>query len=126
MKFLDISLGSELNELKRFESLKQEERKIVFYSENKNSVFIFESLINELVNLESMLLNIKTSTNIDLIIEGDNPKLELLEINQSFIPLNSDFQEIKQFSLFPNNIETSFDDKSAIFKIKGIKKTTWI
>ena len=82
-------------------------------------------LINELVNLESMLLNIKTSTNIDLIIEGDNPKLELLEINQSFIPLNSDFQEIKQFSLFPNNIETSFDDKSAIFKIKGIKKTNY-
>ena len=45
-----FSLGFELKELKKFENLDQKEKQIVFYSENKNSMPIFESLINELTN----------------------------------------------------------------------------
>ena len=51
MKF---SLGSEWNELKKFEDLKQNERDIVFYSENENSMLIFKSLISELTNKHNL------------------------------------------------------------------------
>ena len=42
MKLGGFSLGFELNELKRFEMLDKKEKQIVFYSENQNSMFIFE------------------------------------------------------------------------------------
>ena len=82
MKFLDISLGSELNELKRFESLKQEERKIVFYSENKNSVFIFESLINELVNVHNYDICYVTSSRDEPLLKTSNKKIKTFNIGE--------------------------------------------
>ena len=82
MKFLDISLGSELNELKRFESLKQEERKIVFYSENKNSVFIFESLINELVNVHNYDICYVTSSRDEPLLKTSNKKIKTFYIGE--------------------------------------------
>ncbi len=44
-----FSFSAELNEVKRFQDLDECEKEIVFYSENKNSIFIFESIIKELV-----------------------------------------------------------------------------
>jgi len=44
-----FSFSAELNEVKRFQDLEDYEKEIVFYSENKNSIFIFESLIKELI-----------------------------------------------------------------------------
>tara|TARA_Y100001936_G_C16053297_1_gene659253 strand:+ start:219 stop:1382 length:1164 start_codon:yes stop_codon:yes gene_type:complete len=46
---LKFSLGSEWDELKKFENLPLDNKKIVFYSENENSMLIFESLIEELI-----------------------------------------------------------------------------
>ena len=45
-----FSFNSESNDLKKFENLELNDKKIVFYSENENSIFIFKSLIDELVN----------------------------------------------------------------------------
>ena len=44
-----FSFNSELNDLKKFENLDQTEKQIVFYSENQDSMFIFKSLIEELI-----------------------------------------------------------------------------
>tara|TARA_B100001142_G_scaffold55296_2_gene53771 strand:+ start:4375 stop:5532 length:1158 start_codon:yes stop_codon:yes gene_type:complete len=44
-----FSFSAELDEVKRFQDLDDCEKEIVFYSENKNSIFIFESLIKELI-----------------------------------------------------------------------------
>ena len=44
-----FSFSAELDEVKRFQDLDDCEKEIVFYSENKNSIFIFESLIEELI-----------------------------------------------------------------------------
>jgi len=82
MKFLGISLGSELNELKRFESLKQDERKIVFYSENKNSMFIFESLINELINVHNYDICYVTSSKDEPLLKNSNKKIKTFCIGE--------------------------------------------
>lgn len=76
MKFLKFSLGSELNELKKFESLEQKKRQIVFYSENKNSMFIFESLINELTNVHDYNICYVTSSKDELILNESNEKIK--------------------------------------------------
>lgn len=75
MKFLKFSLGSELNELKRFENLEQKERQIVFYSENQNSRFIFESLINELTNVHNYNICYVTSSKDEQIQNESNEKI---------------------------------------------------
>jgi hypothetical protein len=49
MNFGKFSFSAELNEVKRFQDLDDSDKEIVFYSENKNSIFIFESIIKELV-----------------------------------------------------------------------------
>ena len=82
MKFLGISLGSELSELKRFESLEQEERRIVFYSENKNSMFIFESLINELVNVHNYNICYVTSSKNEPLLKTSNKKIKTFCIGE--------------------------------------------
>lgn len=82
MKFLGISLGSELSELKRFESLEQEERKIVFYSENKNSMFIFESLINELINVHNYNICYVTSSKNEPLLKTSNKKIKTFCIGE--------------------------------------------
>jgi len=76
MKFPKFSLSFELNELKRFESLEQNERQIVFYSENSNSMFIFESLINELINVHNYNICYVTSSKDELILSESNEKIK--------------------------------------------------
>ena len=75
MKLRGFSLGFELNELKRFEMLDKKEKQIVFYSENQNSMFIFESLINELVHKYDMNVCYVTSSKDESIL-----KLSLIHI----------------------------------------------
>ncbi len=82
MKFLKFSLNSELNELKKFESLEQNERQIVFYSENKNSLFIFESLINELVNTHNCNICYVTSSKDEPILKNLNKKIKTFCIGE--------------------------------------------
>ena len=82
MKFPNISISSELNELKRFESLEQKERKIVFYSENKNSMFIFESLINELINVHNYNICYVTSSKDEPILNTTNEKIKTFCIGE--------------------------------------------
>ncbi len=82
MKFPSFSLGFELNELKRFKSLKQEERKIVFYSENKNSMFIFESLIDELVNVYNYDICYVTSNKDEPLFKTPNKKIKTFYVGE--------------------------------------------
>jgi|TARA_B110000196_G_scaffold241579_1_gene210100 hypothetical protein len=82
MKFLGISLGSELNELKKFESLEQKERQIVFYSENKNSLFIFESLIDELISNHNCSICYVTSSKDEPILKTSNKKIKTFCIGE--------------------------------------------
>ena len=73
MKF---SLGSEWNELKKFEDLKQNERDIVFYSENENSMLIFKSLISELTNKHNLNICYVTSSKDESILKKPNNKIK--------------------------------------------------
>ena len=82
MKFPNISFSSELNELKRFESLEQKERKIVFYSENKNSMLIFESLIDELVNVYNYNICYVTSSTNEPLLKTSNKKIKTFCIGE--------------------------------------------
>jgi len=76
MKLGGFSLGFELNELKRFEMLDKKEKQIVFYSENQNSMFIFESLINELVQKYHMNVCYVTSSKDESILKTTNEKIK--------------------------------------------------
>ena len=76
MKLRGFSLGFELNELKRFEMLDKKEKQIVFYSENQNSMFIFESLINELVHKYDMNVCYVTSSKDESILKTTNEKIK--------------------------------------------------
>ena len=70
-----LSLSFELKELKKFENLDNEKKQIVFYSENQNSMIIFESLINELINRYNVSICYVTSSkeesNSNFILEQD-------------------------------------------------------
>lgn len=88
MKFSKISFSSELNELKRFENLDQEEREIVFYSENKNSMFIFESLINELTNVHNYNICYVTSSKDEQILNTTNKKIKTFCIGEGIVRTN--------------------------------------
>jgi hypothetical protein len=76
MKFPKFSLNSELNELKRFESLDQKEKSIVFYSENENSRFIFKSLIDKLINIYNCNICYITSDKDEPILNESNKKIK--------------------------------------------------
>ena len=82
MKFPSFSLSSELNDLKRFENLKPDERRIVFYSENENSMFIFESLINELIHEYGETICYVTSSRDESILKISNKKIKTFYIGE--------------------------------------------
>jgi len=75
-----FSFGFELKELKKFENLDQKEKQIVFYSENQNSSFIFESLIKELVNKHNVSICYVTSDREDSILKTINEKIKTFYI----------------------------------------------
>ena len=82
MKFLEFSLSSELNDLKKFESLNQKEKSIVFYSENQNSMFIFKSLIDELINIHNLNICYVTSSKDEQILNESNEKIKTFCIGE--------------------------------------------
>jgi len=83
MKIPKFSLTPELNELKKFENLEQDKREIVFYSENKNSMFIFESLIDELVNKHGRNICYVTSNKDEPILKQKHEKIRTFYIGES-------------------------------------------
>ena len=76
MNFGGFSLGFELSELKRFQSLEKKEKQIVFYSENENSKFIFESLINELIQNYEISVCYVTSSKDESILQNSNERIK--------------------------------------------------
>ena len=82
MKF---SLGSEWNELKKFNDLKQNERDVVFYSENENSMLIFKSLISELTNKHNLNICYVTSSKDESILKKPNNKIKSFFIGDGVV-----------------------------------------
>ena len=76
MKFSSFSIGQVWKELRKFDSLTEDESSIVFYAENKASMNHFKTLIHELT--EKLHLNIcyVTSVKDDLIFSDNNPRIK--------------------------------------------------
>ena len=79
-----FSLNSELNDLKKFENLDQTEKQIVFYSENQDSMFIFKSLIEELINQDITICYV-TSSKDDPNLKSSNEKIKTFCIGEGIM-----------------------------------------
>ena len=77
MKF---SLGKEWDDLKKFENLTDDEKSIVFYSENEDSSFIFNSLIDELTTKFGINICYVTSSKDESILKRENDKIKTFYI----------------------------------------------
>jgi YidC/Oxa1 family membrane protein insertase len=118
MKFFKSSLSSELNELKRFESLELREHQIVFYSENKNSLFIFESLINELTNNHDYNICYVTSDKDAPVFDISNKKIKSFCIGEG-IARTKFFLNLKAKILITTmpDLETFYIKRSKIYPV---------
>ena len=79
-----FSFNSELNDLKKFENLDQTEKQIVFYSENQDSMFIFKSLIDELINQDITICYV-TSSKDDPNLKSSNEKIRTFCIGEGIM-----------------------------------------
>ena len=79
-----FSFNSELNDLKKFENLDHTEKQIVFYSENQNSMFIFKSLIEELINQDITICYV-TSSKDDPNLNSSNEKMRTFCIGEGIM-----------------------------------------
>ena len=79
-----FSFNSELNDLKKFENLEQTEKQIVFYSENQDSMFIFKSLIEELINQDITICYV-TSSKDDPNLNSSNEKMRTFCIGEGIM-----------------------------------------
>ena len=79
-----FSFNSELNDLKKFENLDQTEKQIVFYSENQDSMFIFKSLIEELINQDITICYV-TSSKDDPNLKSSNEKIKTFCIGEGIM-----------------------------------------
>ena len=79
-----FSFNSELNDLKKFENLEQTEKQIVFYSENQDSMFIFKSLIEELINQDITICYV-TSSKDDPNLKSSNEKMRTFCIGEGIM-----------------------------------------
>ena len=79
-----FSFNSELNDLKKFENLDQTEKQIVFYSENQDSMFIFKSLIEELINQDITICYV-TSSKDDPNLKSSNEKMRTFCIGEGIM-----------------------------------------
>jgi len=84
MKFPKISFGEEWDNLKKFNNLSDSERSIVFYAENQNSMFIFKSLIDELIN-QGITICYVTSSKDDPNLNSNNKKIKTFCIGEGTI-----------------------------------------
>jgi len=71
----------ESDELKRFLSLNDDEKQIVFYSEDQNSMFIFKSLIEELIK-QGITICYVTSSKDDPNLNSNNKKMKTFYIGE--------------------------------------------
>ena len=85
MKFTSLSLGKEWNNLKKFEELSLDERRIVFYSENENSMLIFESLIDELTTIHDMDICYVTSSKNELSLMKSKNRVKTFYIGDGIV-----------------------------------------
>ena len=76
MKLPKFSFSEELSELQKFENLEQKYKEIVFYSEDKNSWFIFKSLVQELIDTYNMNICYVTSNKDEPILKSENEKIK--------------------------------------------------
>ena len=79
-----FSFNSESNDLKKFENLDDIDKQIVFYSENQNSMFIFKSLIEELINHDITICYV-TSSKDDPNLNSNNEKIKTFCIGEGVI-----------------------------------------
>ena len=75
MKFSRLSFGEEWDNLKKFNSLTDSERTIVFYAENKASINHFRTLILELTEEMNYQICYVTSVKNDLILSTKNKNI---------------------------------------------------
>ena len=72
-KLMKFSFGDEWSELKKFENLPLDDKKIVFYSENENSMIVFESLIDELTDKYNLdICYVTSSKNESVLMKSKN------------------------------------------------------
>jgi len=85
MKIPRFSLSRELQELHKFESLEQNERSIVFYSEDNFSMMYFEPILTELTkNLERQVCYLTSSPN-DPLLTTENKRIKAFYIGDGAI-----------------------------------------
>jgi YidC/Oxa1 family membrane protein insertase len=82
MKFPKISFGEEWSNLKKFESLSDFQRSIVFYAENKASMNHFRTLIFELTERMNFQICYITSVKNDLIFSSKNKNIQPFYIGE--------------------------------------------
>ena len=74
MKF-NFDIKKEWDEVKRFEKLSDEERSIVFYSENKHDFIYYESIIKQLTDYYDKKICYVSSHKLDPMLETSNEKI---------------------------------------------------
>ena len=118
MKIRGFSFGAELNELKKFENLDKDEKQIVFYSENQNSSFIFESLIDELINKHNVSICYVTSSKEEPILKTTNEKIKTFFIGEG-VARTKFFLNLKADILIMTmpDLETFHIKKSKIYPV---------
>tara|TARA_Y100000590_G_scaffold143431_1_gene164622 strand:+ start:4323 stop:5477 length:1155 start_codon:yes stop_codon:yes gene_type:complete len=84
MNFGKFSFNAESNDLKKFENLELDDKQIVFYSENENSMFIFKSLIDELIS-KNITVCYVTSSKDDPYLTTSNDKIKTFCIGEGII-----------------------------------------
>ena len=85
MKFPGFSSGREAEELRKFESLEQHERSIVFYSEDNFSIINFEPILNELTNNLQRQVCYLTSSPNDPMLNSENKNIKSFFIGDGTI-----------------------------------------
>jgi YidC/Oxa1 family membrane protein insertase len=121
LKFPKFSLNNELNELSKFENLELHEKQIVFYSEDKNSWFIFESLINELIDKYDVSICYVTSSKDEPILKSHNLKIKTFCVGDG-IARTKFFLNLKTKILIMTmpDLETFHIKKSKIYPVHYI------
>ena len=85
MRLPSFSIGHDWKELRRFESLEQSDRSIVFYAEDNFSIINFEPILTELTeNLKRQVCYLTSSPN-DPILTTENKRIKAFYIGEGSI-----------------------------------------
>ena len=79
---LDFNFGKEWKELKKIENLPFNEKRIIFYAENKASMNHFKTLIFELTEKMNFHICYVTSVKDDLMLTSKNQKIKSFYIGE--------------------------------------------